>query len=74
MSYPEPKYFGSGEVTAWFRPADAAPELPRPGGYRARARPAVSASAHVTGRIEGGIIEEPTSDRAAIDQTVVTVR
>jgi hypothetical protein len=26
----------------------------------------------VTGRIEGGIIEEPTSDRAAIDQTVVT--
>ena len=32
MSYPEPKYFGTGEVTARFRPADAAPELPRPGG------------------------------------------
>ena len=32
MSYPEPKYFGSAEVTARFRPADTAPELPRPGG------------------------------------------
>ena len=32
MSYPEPKYFGTGEVTARFRRADNAPELPRPGG------------------------------------------
>jgi mannose-6-phosphate isomerase-like protein (cupin superfamily) len=32
MSYPEPKYFGPGEVTARFRPANATPELPRPGG------------------------------------------
>jgi mannose-6-phosphate isomerase-like protein (cupin superfamily) len=32
MSYPDPKYFGTGEVTARFRPADTAPELPRPGG------------------------------------------
>jgi mannose-6-phosphate isomerase-like protein (cupin superfamily) len=32
MSYPEPKYFGDGEVTARFRPANTAPELPRPNG------------------------------------------
>ena len=32
MSYPEPKYFGTGEFTARFRRADTAPELPRPGG------------------------------------------
>ena len=32
MSYPEPKYFGSGEATARFRSADTPPELPRPGG------------------------------------------
>lgn len=32
MSYPDPSYFGSGEVSARFRPADTAPELPRPEG------------------------------------------
>ncbi|GCD92281.1 cupin domain-containing protein [Nocardioides sp. LS1] len=33
MSYPDPVYLGSGgEVTSRFRPADTAPELPRPGG------------------------------------------
>ena len=33
MSYPEPVYRDDGgEVTAWFRPADTPPELPRPGG------------------------------------------
>jgi mannose-6-phosphate isomerase-like protein (cupin superfamily) len=32
MSYPEPRYFGTGEVSARFRPADTPPELPRPGG------------------------------------------
>src|SRR6476661_8375069 len=33
MSYPDPQYFGdTGEVLARFRPADTAPELPRPGG------------------------------------------
>lgn len=32
MSYPEPRYFGTGETSARFRPADTPPELPRPGG------------------------------------------
>jgi len=32
MSYPEPRYFGGGEVSATFRSADTPPELPRPGG------------------------------------------
>lgn len=33
MSYPEPRYLGdAGELSAWFRPADTPPELPRPGG------------------------------------------
>ena len=33
MSYPLPTYHGDGgEVTAWFRPVDTPPELPRPGG------------------------------------------
>jgi quercetin dioxygenase-like cupin family protein len=32
MSYPEPKYFGGGDVTTTFRPAATAPELPRPNG------------------------------------------
>jgi len=33
MSCPEPVYGGDGgEATAWFRPADTPPELPRPGG------------------------------------------
>ena len=32
-SYPAPVYAGDGgEPTAWFRPADTPPELPRPGG------------------------------------------
>ena len=32
MSYPEPTYFGSGEVSARFRKASTDPELPRPNG------------------------------------------
>ncbi|MEQ6901513.1 cupin domain-containing protein [Nocardioides sp. YIM 152588] len=32
MSYPDPTYFGSGEVLARFRPVEHPPELPRPGG------------------------------------------
>jgi len=32
MSYPDPTYFGSGDVLARFRPASTPPELPRPGG------------------------------------------
>jgi len=33
MSYPDPLYHGNtGELLAQFRPADTAPELPRPGG------------------------------------------
>ena len=32
MSYPDPAYFGDGEVLARYRPADAPPELPLPGG------------------------------------------
>lgn len=33
MSYPDPRYLGTGgEVTARFRPAGTTPELPRPGG------------------------------------------
>ena len=33
MSYPPPVYRGDGgEVTAWLRPADTPPELPRPQG------------------------------------------
>jgi mannose-6-phosphate isomerase-like protein (cupin superfamily) len=36
MSYPDPRYLGDGgEVTATFRPADTAPDLPRPGGAAA---------------------------------------
>jgi mannose-6-phosphate isomerase-like protein (cupin superfamily) len=46
MSYPEPKYFGSGgEATATFRPASTPPELPRPGG---------AASYLATGATTGG--------------------
>ena len=46
MSYPDPRYLGgAGEVTARFRPADTAPELPRPGG---------SASYLATGAMTGG--------------------
>jgi mannose-6-phosphate isomerase-like protein (cupin superfamily) len=32
MSYPDPTYFGSGDVLATFRPAGADPELPLPSG------------------------------------------
>ncbi|MGA8044714.1 MAG: cupin domain-containing protein [Dermatophilaceae bacterium] len=32
MSYPDPVYFGNGEVRARFRPVDTPPELPRPNG------------------------------------------
>jgi mannose-6-phosphate isomerase-like protein (cupin superfamily) len=33
MSYPAPVYLGDGgETTAWFRPVDTPPDLPRPGG------------------------------------------
>ncbi|TIC81330.1 cupin domain-containing protein [Nocardioides sp. GY 10113] len=32
MSYPDPTYFGGGEVSARFRPADAPPDLRRAGG------------------------------------------
>ncbi len=32
MSYPDPVYFGNGDVLARYRPAETAPELPRPGG------------------------------------------
>jgi len=32
MSYPEPRYFGGGDVSTTFRSADTPPELPRPGG------------------------------------------
>ena len=32
MSYPDPTYFGSGDVSATYRPADTPPDLPRPGG------------------------------------------
>ncbi len=32
MSYPDPTYFGDGEVLARYRPADTPPDLPRPGG------------------------------------------
>ena len=46
MSYPDPRYLGSGgEVTATFRPADTAPDLPRPGG---------AASYLATGATTGG--------------------
>jgi mannose-6-phosphate isomerase-like protein (cupin superfamily) len=46
MSYPDPRYLGNaGEVTARFRPADTAPELPRPGG---------AASYLATGAMTGG--------------------
>ncbi len=45
MSYPEPKYFGSGETSAAFRPAGTPPELPRPGG---------AASYLATGATTGG--------------------
>lgn len=45
MSYPEPRYFGSGEVSARFRPAGTPPDLPRPGG---------AASYLATGATTGG--------------------
>ena len=45
MSYPDPRYFGTGEATARFRPADTPPELPRPGG---------AASYLATGAATGG--------------------
>ena len=32
MSYPDPAYFGTGDALASYRPADAPPELPLPGG------------------------------------------
>src|SRR4051812_7756716 len=32
MSYPQPRYFGGGDVLAGYRPADTPPDLPRPGG------------------------------------------
>jgi len=32
MSYPDPSYFGTGDVLATYRPADTPAELPRPGG------------------------------------------
>ncbi|KAB7743969.1 cupin domain-containing protein [Nostocoides sp. F2B08] len=32
MSYPDPVHVGDGAVLARFRPVDAPPELPRPGG------------------------------------------
>jgi uncharacterized RmlC-like cupin family protein len=32
MSYPDPTYFGTGEVSARFRAADTPPDLPRPNG------------------------------------------
>lgn len=32
MSYPSPSYFGDGEASARFRPADTPPDLPRPDG------------------------------------------
>ena len=32
MSYPDPTYFGSGDVLARYRPADTPPDLPRVGG------------------------------------------
>ena len=32
MSYPDPTYFGTGDVLARYRPADTPPELPRTGG------------------------------------------
>jgi mannose-6-phosphate isomerase-like protein (cupin superfamily) len=45
MSYPDPAYFGNGDVLARFRPADTPPDLPRPGG---------SASYLATGASTGG--------------------
>lgn len=32
MSYPDPTYFGTGDVLAKYRPADTPPDLPRPSG------------------------------------------
>ena len=32
MSYPDPVYFGTGEVLARYRPVDTPADLPRPGG------------------------------------------
>ena len=32
MSYPDPTYFGNGDVLARYRPAATPPDLPRPGG------------------------------------------
>ena len=45
MSYPDPAYFGNGDVLARYRPADTPPELPRPGG---------AASYLATGATTGG--------------------
>ncbi|HXH80987.1 cupin domain-containing protein [Nocardioides sp.] len=45
MSYPDPTYFGNGDVLARYRPADTSPDLPRPGG---------SASYLATGATTGG--------------------
>jgi len=45
MSYPDPTYFGTGDVLARYRPADTPPELPRPGG---------AASSLATGATAGG--------------------
>ncbi|HSV39242.1 MAG TPA: cupin domain-containing protein [Nocardioidaceae bacterium] len=45
MSYPDPTYFGTGDVLARYRPADTPPELPRPGG---------TASYLATGATTGG--------------------
>jgi mannose-6-phosphate isomerase-like protein (cupin superfamily) len=35
MSYPDPTYFGTGDVLATYRPVDTPPELPLPGGSSA---------------------------------------
>ncbi len=32
MTYPAPRYSGSGDVSATYRPVDTPPDLPRPGG------------------------------------------
>lgn len=45
MSYPDPAYFGNGDVLARYRPADTPSELPRPGG---------AASYLATGATTGG--------------------
>ena len=45
MSYPEPAYFGTGDVSATYRPADAPAELTLPNG---------AASYLATGATTGG--------------------